>query len=75
MDQPRSGGHHLVNLGPETGEVGGEDRGSNPPCAEQLVPVVHRRHRRFQLAYTSLSIESPQFWQVMVIEELIRTIV
>ena len=66
VDDPGAGVEHLVDLRAEPGEVGGEDRGSDP------VAVRKRTGGRHQIA---LSIDVSQPWQRMSWSELIRTIV
>ena len=72
VDHPRAGGHHLGDLGAEPREVGGEDRGRDPPGREQLAATPRLVGSGHQ---TGFSIESPQCWQSMSSEVLMRTIV
>jgi hypothetical protein len=63
VDQPGPRLHHLGYLGAEASEVGGEDRGRDPPAREGVVG-----------AHTGVSIEWPQCWQSRSSEALIRAI-
>jgi len=77
VDDPRAGGHHLLDLGAEAGEVRGENRGRDAPAAVELTAGGRRLvggglHRPPQMLR---SIECPQCWHCMSSVRLMRAIV
>ena len=75
VDDPRAGGHHLLDLGAEPREVGGEDRRGDPLAREELAAARRGGIRGGFHGQIELSIEWPQCWHFMSSVRLMRLIV